>query len=42
MISEGSGEVQDNVKEDPGFSWIIAAFLVAFVIGWLIAWLVDG
>jgi hypothetical protein len=34
MISEGSGEVQDNVKDDPGFSWIIAAFLIAFFVGW--------
>jgi hypothetical protein len=42
VISEGSGEVQDNVKDDPGFSWIIVAFLVAFVIGWLITWLIDG
>jgi hypothetical protein len=42
VISEGSGEVQDNVKDDPGFSWIIATFLVAFVIGWLITWLIDG
>jgi hypothetical protein len=42
MISEGSGEVQDNVREDPGFSWVIAAFLVAFVVGWLIAWSLNG
>jgi hypothetical protein len=42
MISEGSGEFQDNVKEDPGFSWILAVFLVAFVVGWIIAWFVYG
>lgn len=42
MISEGSGEFQDNVKEDPGFSWILVAFLVALVIGWFIGWLVYG
>jgi hypothetical protein len=42
MISEGSGEVQDNVMEDPGFSWVIAAFLVAFFVGSLIGWFVYG
>jgi hypothetical protein len=40
MISEGSGEVQDNVRDDPGFSWVIAA--IAFVVGWLIAWSLNG
>jgi hypothetical protein len=42
MISEGSGEVQDNVKDDPGFSWVIAVFFVAFIVGWIIAWFVYG